>query len=441
LKGCRIGDLLNESKFEVALGMSRKWDAREAGKEVAREVIQKLSSPPSFFLLFSTIHYDKHGGFEEFLDGVWDVLPEGTPLVGGTVAGFMNNYGCYTRGATALAVSYPNMDVAVGIGKHTKRNPKGAARQCSTMIRNQLRDSSYNYKFLINSISGPTIPSIPLFGRVNFIKSKLLGSFFSYVGMPLTEYLGFGIGKEEDIVDELGNQLNDYHIIGSSTMDDGKQIACFQFCEDKVYKNAIVALAGSIDVPIFLKGVVDLQDTDKKFRINKTTFGNRIITNINGNSAKKQFLDVMQLPDDVYGGLSPFYYKTSNYFPITFEGEREFVSGVGAFLGNNILLGYKARGDDAIILSVSGRQSLKTIDKIFSDNQQKNFPFVFITASGIRFINMIGDRVYDVKEKLDYYLKNVPYLMIGSVNENIGHPGNRTFSRVYSFNALSFQNI
>ena len=149
----------------------------------------------------------------------------------------------------------------------------------------------------------------------------------------------------------------------------------------------------------------------------------------------------MQLPDDIYGDLSQFYYKTSNYFPITFEGEREFVSGVGAFLGNNILLGYKARGDDAIILSVSGRQSLKTIDKIFSDNQQKIFPFVFITASGIRFINMIGDRVYDVKEKLDYYLKNTPYLMIGSVNENIGHPGNRTFSRVYSFNALSFQNI
>ena len=71
-----------------------------------------------------TIHYEKHGGFEEFIAGVWDVLPKGTPLVGGTVAGFMNNYGCYTRGCTAIAVSYPNMDVAVGIGHNTKRNPK-----------------------------------------------------------------------------------------------------------------------------------------------------------------------------------------------------------------------------------------------------------------------------------------------------------------------------
>ena len=119
-----------ESKLEAAVGMSRKWNARDAGKEVARSTIEKLSSPPDFFLLFSTIHYEKHGGFEEFLNGVWDVLPEGTPLIGGTVAGFVNNHGCYTRGATALAVSYKNMDVAIGVGKKIKRNPKKAARKC-----------------------------------------------------------------------------------------------------------------------------------------------------------------------------------------------------------------------------------------------------------------------------------------------------------------------
>ena len=118
-----------EKKLEAAVGMSRKWDAREAGKEVARSTIEKLSAPPDFFLLFSTIHYEKHGGFEEFLNGVWDILPEGTPLVGGTVTGFMNNYGVYTRGTTALAVSNPDMDVVIGSGKNTKRNPKKAARQ------------------------------------------------------------------------------------------------------------------------------------------------------------------------------------------------------------------------------------------------------------------------------------------------------------------------
>ncbi|MCJ7696842.1 MAG: hypothetical protein MUO73_00720, partial [Thermoplasmata archaeon] len=91
-----------DSKVEAAVGMSRKWDAREAGREVAETAIKKLSEPPSFFLLFSTIHYEKYGGFQEFLNGVWDVMPKETPLVGGTVTGFINNYGCFSRGASAL---------------------------------------------------------------------------------------------------------------------------------------------------------------------------------------------------------------------------------------------------------------------------------------------------------------------------------------------------
>ena len=96
---------MDEPKLEATIGMSRKWDAREAGREVARTAIKDLNHPPTFFLLLSTIHYEKHGGFQEFLNGAWDVLPEGTPLIGGTVAGFINPHGCFTRGATALAVS------------------------------------------------------------------------------------------------------------------------------------------------------------------------------------------------------------------------------------------------------------------------------------------------------------------------------------------------
>jgi len=80
---------IKKQEVDAAVGMTRKWDAREAGREVARNTIKQLNSPPNFFLLFSTIHYRDHGGFEEFLNGVWDVLPKGTPLIGGTVVGFM----------------------------------------------------------------------------------------------------------------------------------------------------------------------------------------------------------------------------------------------------------------------------------------------------------------------------------------------------------------
>jgi len=126
---------MGEPKLEAAVGMSRKWDAREAGREVARSTIEKLNQPPSFILLFSTIHYKDHGGFQELLNGVWEVLPKGTPLIGGTISSFINNYGCYARGATALAISYPKMDVAIGIGRHTKITPKRAATKCAETIK------------------------------------------------------------------------------------------------------------------------------------------------------------------------------------------------------------------------------------------------------------------------------------------------------------------
>ena len=115
---------MKNSEIQASVGMSRKWDAREAGREVARTTLEKLKTPPNFFVLFCTIHYEKHGGFQELLNGVYDVLPPNTPLIGGTVTGFMNNYGCYARGTTGLGVSSRYMDVAIGYGKNTKREPK-----------------------------------------------------------------------------------------------------------------------------------------------------------------------------------------------------------------------------------------------------------------------------------------------------------------------------
>ena len=71
------------SELKAGVGLSRKWDAREAGREVAETALEKLDGEkPKFFLLFSTIHYENYGGFQELLNGVWEVLPDGTPLIG-----------------------------------------------------------------------------------------------------------------------------------------------------------------------------------------------------------------------------------------------------------------------------------------------------------------------------------------------------------------------
>ena len=424
--------------LEATVGMSRKWDAKQAGREVAENAIKKLNRPPSLFLLYSTIHYKKMGGFNKFLDGVWDVLPKDTHLVGGTVASFINNYGCYSRGATALAISYPNMDTAIGLGKNTKLKPKSADKNCASAIKSNLKNSKYPNKILINMISSPTVPNIPFMGRGNIIKSKFFGWFASTVGIRIFPILGHGLGKEDDLVDELGRQLKDYYIIGGSSVDSGKYFFNYQFAGKQVFTNSIVAIGCSVDLPIFLQSFLGVHETDKKFTITDTMYNDRIIKTINNKPAKKQFLDLLDITEEQFDNLEVFYSRTANYFPITFEENKNYTTGTAGFFGDNIVLGYKSRGKHAQILSITGKEILDSIDKFFSTNDGKKLPFVFMSNSFI-FLNTLGNYSHIVKKKLDDHIKDVPYVVIFPTAENSGTPNNGAINRVYSFNAFSLK--
>lgn len=427
------------NKMEASVGLSRKWDAREAGREVAEESIRKLNQPPSFFLLFSTIHYKNHGGFKEFLNGVWDVLPEGTPLIGGTVAAFLNNEGVFARGATALALSYSNIDVAIGLGEHVKHYPKKSAKNCINMIKKGLNKSEYKNKFLINIISGPTVPDLPIIGRINFIKSKFFGSLASTIGPKLFPFIGHGFGKEDDVIDYFSKAIPDYYIIGGSALDSGKLFTNYQFIGKQLHTNSIVALGCKIDSPIFLESNKATHDTDKTFEITGMTSSNRVITKINGKPAKEQFLKLLGIKEEQFNP-EVFYSRTSNYFPITFEENRNYITGAAAFFGNNIALGYKARGKKARLLLSTGKEILNTVDATFGMQYADNLPFVLITSSSI-FFNTLGSKAYFLKTKLDDYLVDTPYLMICPITENMGTPGEPAITRVYSFNAFSFKKL
>ena len=427
----------NEVDIESSVGLSRKWDAKEAGREVTESALKKLNKPPSFFLLFSTIHYKKHGGFQKLLDGVWEVLPEGTPLVGGTIACFVNNHGCFSRGVTALAVSYPNMDVAVGVGKFARRHPKRSALQCSEMIKKGLKNSNYKFKFFINMISAGKLPNLPLIGRVQMIRSRFVGWLATYFGMKLFPLIGYGLGKEEEVVDNLSSFLPEFFIIGGSTLDSGDMLDNYQFIDNCVFTNSIVALGCSTNLPIFLRSQINLSETDKLLEITSCTKDGRIIKKLNNKPAKGEILNALRINPDQWSDLGPFYYRTANYFPITFEENRDYTSGIGGFFGNNIYLGYKIRGKHLRILSMTGQDIIDLIEDSINNCGNADLPFAFMSSSFI-FLNTLGANSYIIKEKLDEQLKEKPYLMVCPVNENAGRPGEQAVARVYSFNVLSF---
>ena len=427
---------ITKKEIEVSIGLSREWDAKAAGREVAQAAIKKLKTPPSFLLLFSTIHYKKHGGFKQFLEGVWEVLPKNTPLVGGTITGFITNDGCFARGAAALALSYVNIDVVLAQGSHTKRKPKSAAKNCADQINYGLKGSKFKNKFLFNIISGPTVANLPYLGKINVIKSNFFGGMAAKLGVRFFSLIEYGWGKEEEIIENIGTRLPDYYIFGGSAVDSGEISENYQFLDRMVLKNSIVSLGCSIDLPIFLKTNLSVHETDKIFEVTDTKRNERIIKNLDNKPAKQQILDVFGVKYDQLEDLKAFYYKISNYFPVASKEDKRLTSGIAGFFGDNVFLGYKLKGKSIRLLTTTGKEALSVVDKTFKNLDVKKFPFLFMSYSSI-LVSFLGNQVYTLKERIDEYVDGTPYLIICPINENSGNPNETAVSHVYSFNVMS----
>jgi hypothetical protein len=426
------------STIETAIGMSRKWDAREAGREVAETAIQKLSRPPDFFLLFATIHYEKYGGFQEFLNGVWDVLPKGTPLVGGTVSGFMNNFGCFSRGTSALAISNPDMDVAVGVGKNTKRNPKKAAKQCAEMIQNRLKESLFKNKFLLNFISGPVMPSIPGVGQKKYIRSGFV-SKFALQALGLSQALmQKGLGREDEIFEKTVQQLPEYHMILGTSMDDYKGMRNYQFFNEKLLTNAVVNLGISTDLDLGVYTTHGMKPTDIHFTITKLGARNHAICEINNKPAVPEFLRLLEWPEGFLNEETMLH--TILYYPISLRRlGREVPVVTPLILKDSILVPCIIDDGEVSILTVSGKDLINAVKENlhYFDGIQPEFG---LFSACMTILQTLGQKTNMIQEELQNYFKEKSFLLFYSAGEGTySQEKNITYANM-SFNTAIFGN-
>jgi len=426
-----------EPKFEAAVGMSRKWDAREAGKEVAETAIKKLSRPPDFFLLFSTIHYEKHGGFQEFLNGVWDVLPKGTPLIGGTVVGFMNNYGCYTRGASALAISYSNMDVSIGIGHNTKRSPEKAAKRCTKMIKNGLITSKYPNKFLLSIISSGIVPSIPIIGRKRVITSKY-GDVLLKTLNATCRSLQIGPGREDEIIETLADELKEYDIVGGSTLDDNKWEKNYQFFDNKVFTNSVVALGFKTDLSWKINSTHGLKPTGVKIIPTKTTLYNCAIQRIEDKPAAEQFLKIVKWPEDLF---DESIHRRTLFYPLCYKKEDFLCPRVIALIiKNTIIFTNKiSKDDDLEIYSASGTGLINSVKENLDEYERNNLKFGLVVSCCAR-LEALGKATFKEHEILDKFYGEIPFLVFFASGEDVYKSGSSPVRLNESFNVINFYN-
>jgi len=404
------------SELKAGVGLSRKWDAREAGREVAETALEKLDGEkPKFFLLFSTIHYEKYGGFQELLNGVWEVLPEGTPLIGGTVVGFMNGSGNFTRGVSSMALSYPDMDVSVGVGQDTKKNPEKAAKDCASMLQRGLHHSVFENQFVFQLVSGPTVPSFPGVGSSFVLNGKFKGSLATKLMETSTKKFQRGIGREEEVLYRMSKLFENSYIMSASSSDDMRLSRNYQFIGKKIYTNSIVALAVRSDVKLRLKyGHGFYKLSEEKLKITDATFGGKIIKKINGKDAIKEFIRKIGWFEDT---LDERLHRKTFFFPLGWEYPDGTLApaAIGAILGGGFSFSYGMNSKELYVLTATGESIINSMRKCVSKDAE--------TAVGMcccANLATIGKDIYLFQKETSEYLDD--FLIIFTMGEGVYLP-------------------
>ena len=402
-------------EIDASLGMTRKWDATEAGREVAREAIQSLKNPPTFFLVFSTIHYQDHGGFDGFLKGIWDVLPKGTPLIGGTVPSFINNYGCFARGATALAVSYPQMDIVMGYGKNTKRNPKKAVRQSAEMLKTGFNKSSYSNKFLFNFVSGPETIKIPGQGYKKVVDSGLITKFILPAYGISQYFFQKGLGREDEIFEEIVELFPNSSMILGTAMDDNRGRINYQFYNETILTNSLVNLGISTNLDLDVCTTHGMSPSGIDFDITKLSRNGHIIHEINHKPALQELNRLLKWPEGFLNEKTMTH--TILYYPISLRRHGREVPAVMTFvLKNSILLPPVMDKGKVSILTVSGKKLVQAIQENL-DYCSYIEPEFGLISTCTTILETLGYKINMVKNELSNFFKEKPFIMFLSAGE------------------------
>lgn len=414
--------------FETFVVTSRKWDAGEAGEEIGKQIKEKSRIKPKFVLLFATIHYEKYGGLKKFLDSVNVNLPPGTPTVGSTVAGFMDNHNCYARGASALVVYSDEIDIAIGIGRNTKRNPKKAAEDCARMIKKTI---SFNKNALsIVFTSGPTKPMFPIIGKKWVIKSGLI-SYLSVQFFELsTRLLQLGYGREEEVFRELTSKLPSSYFIGGSSSDNNQVLSNFQFFNNSVFNNSTVLLTISTNHIPEISSIHGLLPTGRKMLVTKKSSGGRVVSQFDGKSATKKYIETIGLPEDM---MDEQLHRKSFFYPLAYKNLDGKIcpAAVGGLLKDSLYFSYGLEKDELELMVFSGKSMANNVDSIIKEKIKKSdFLFGIVCCS---WLETLGSGIFKINEKISSKF-NKPYLIVFSLGEDVYEPGQQPMHLNETFN-------
>jgi len=328
------------------------------------------------------------------------------------------------------------MDVAIGIGKNTKRSPKEAARQCAEMIKKRLAKTEYPNRFLLNLVSGPGFMKIPGYGYKKVIDSGLTSKFVT-LALGFSRYvLQKGASREDEVFEEMVKQLSDFYMILGTTLDDIKGISNYQFFNNEVLTNSIVDLGIATDLNLNVTTAHGMKDTNIKFEITKLR-KNQIIQEINNKPALGELYRLLNWPEGYINEKTMEH--TILYYPISLRrGEREVPVVMPFILKNSIMTPCLIDKGEVSILTISGKDLINSVKNCFQSSE--NFtPEFGIFSNCMTILQTLGGNTNIIRNEALKYFNNKPFLMFWSAGEGTYSPRSDDFTYAnMSFNSAIF---
>jgi len=403
--------------LKTAVGTSTLKNSYDAGKEIGEKILKKLDCKPSFVLLFSTLHYEKYdGGLKDVLEGIWSVLPVDTPLAGGTVPGFLNIDGCYARGVTAFAINYPNMNVTIGYGKNTKRNPKKAARHAVEMIKTNLKDE-YKNKFIFSFISGAKNPDIPGVKNTNIINSKIKARMMLLMISFMQKVFQMGFGKEEEVLQQMTKELPEFNIIHSSSYSMPPFKENYQFYNKEVLDECAIFVAVDTELDFDIDFATGAEKTNIDFKITQINKNRTVIKKLNNKPPLKEFIDKMGWDHDTFQEFK--WAEITSKHPMAYiKNDKIILRPPLLILGNYMGFLTKIEENNIFVTKITPDQMVHAVDEIIKPIKPE---FGFFTSCIARR-DFLGIKTFKVQEKMKKYFKDKDFLLIYSAGEGIYKP-------------------
>lgn len=202
--------------MDVGVGSSNNEDSFKAGREAAELAIDGIKGEPTFSIMFSSVRFD----LRKLLDGVRSVIKGN--LMGCSDAGEITNDGVATGSVAVMCIKSDKINVGLGVGKDISKNARKAGQDSAASAIEEIGEEMRAASQIFVKTKSGNFANITPFSMITLVDAMA----------------GGGADVVRGITDVVGLH---FPVVGGSPGDDLQMKKTYEFCNDKIYSDAVVS--------------------------------------------------------------------------------------------------------------------------------------------------------------------------------------------------------